>query len=192
MPLTTFVAGDVLTAAQLNNSYAAVGGWRIVQNETAFTAATAIVANANIFTSAYTNYKIVLRLTGTTGGALGLRMRVGGVAAATNYNQQILSVNSTTVSGVRQTAQTSFSIGAGSTGTFFQSIECLVTGPALAEATTFASNFQGTDTGYTVPFVQLVYGNHSTATAYDSFEMNAASGNFTGTYTVYGLSKTGV
>lgn len=192
MALTTFVSGNTLLASQLNDSFAAVGGWRIVQNETAFTAATAIVANANIFTSAYTNYKIVMRFTGTTGGGLGLRLRVAGVAAATNYNQQFLTASSTTLTGVRQTAQTSYAIGAGSTGTFFQSVECLVTGPALAEGTTFLTNFQISDAAYTVPSVQFNFGNHSTATAYDSFEMNAASGNFTGTYTVYGLVKTGV
>ena len=132
-----------------------------------------------------------MRFTGTTGGALGLRLRVAGVAAATNYNQQFLGASSTTISGSRQTAQTSFSIAAGSTGTFFQSVECLVSGPALAEGTGFQSSFQVCDVGYTVPLVQFCYANHSTATAYDSFEMNAASGNFTGTYTVYGLAKTG-
>jgi hypothetical protein len=191
MALTTFVAGDVLTAAQLNNSYAAVGGWRIVKNETAFTAATQILCD-NVFSSSYTAYKIIARFTGTTGGALGLKLRVGGVAASTNYNQQILNASSTTVSGVRQTAQTSFNLGAGTTGTFFSSVECLVTGPALAEGTTFMNNFQYQDTAYTVPIVQFVYGNHSTATAYDGFELNAASGNFTGVYTVFGISKTGV
>lgn len=191
MALTTFVAGNVLTAAQLNDSYAAVGGWRIVKNETAFTAATQILCD-NVFSSSYTSYKIVMRLTGTTGGALGLKLRVGGVAASTNYNQQILSVSSTTVTGVRQTAQTSYSIAAGSTGTFFESVECLVTGPALAEGTTFLTNFQISDAAYTIPVIQFVYGNHSTATAYDGFELNAASGNFTGVYSVFGISKTGV
>ena len=191
MALTTFVAGNVLTAAQLNDSYAAVGGWRIVKNETAFTAATQILCD-NVFSSSYTSYKIVMRLTGTTGGALGLKLRVGGVAASTNYNQQILSVSSTTVTGVRQTAQTSYSIAAGLTGTFFESVECLVTGPALAEGTTFLTNFQISDAAYTIPVIQFVYGNHSTATAYDGFELNAASGNFTGVYSVFGISKTGV
>ena len=191
MPLTTFVAGDVLTAAQLNNSYAAVGGWRIVKNETAFTAATQVLCD-NVFSSSYTAYKIIIRGTGTTGGGVGLKLRVGGVAASTNYNQQIVSVSSTTFTGVRQTAQTSYPIFAGSSGTFFQSAECLVTGPALSEGTTFQTNFQISDAGYTVPVVQFIYGNHSTATAYDGFELNAASGNVTGVYTVFGISKTGV
>ena len=183
MALTTFVAGNILTAAQLNDSYSAVGGWRIVKNETTFTAATQVLCD-NVFSSSYTAYKIIMRLTGTTGGALGLKLRVGGVAASTNYNQQILSVSSTTLTGVRQTAQTSFAIAAGSTGTFFQSVEALITGPALAEGATFQSNFQISDAGYTVPTLQFIYGNHSTATAYDGFELNAASGNFTGVYSV--------
>lgn len=191
MALTTFVAGNVLTAAQLNDSYSAVGGLRIVKNETAFTAATQVLCD-NVFSSSFTAYKIIARFTGTTGGALGLKLRVGGVAASTNYNQQILSVSSTTVTGVRQTAQTSFSLGAGTGGTFFSSVECLITGPALAEGTTFLNNFQYQDTAYTAPIVQFIYGNHSTGTAYDGFELNAASGTFTGVYSVFGISKTGV
>jgi hypothetical protein len=194
MPLTTYTAGEVLTASSLNAnlSFAAgSGGLTIVQNETSFTASTQIVANTGIFTSAYTAYKVILRFTGTTGGAMGLKLRVAGTPSSANYNQQILSANSTTVSAVRQASQTSFAVGAGSTGTFMQSVECLITGPALAETTTFQSNFQISDTALTIPGIQFVYGNHNVATAYDSFELNAASGNFTGVYTVYGLAKTG-
>ena len=169
---------------------AAGSGLHILKNETTFTAATQIVCD-NVFSSLYVAYKIFMRLTGTTGGALGLRLRVGGVAASSNYNQQIVSVASTTFTGVRQTAQTSFPIAAGSTGTFFQSVECLLTGPALAEGTTFQSNFQISDGAYTLPFVQIIHGNHSTATAYDGFELNAASGNVTGVYSVFGIPRVG-
>jgi hypothetical protein len=172
----------------LSTSRANPGGFDLVKAETSFSAATQVICDS-VFSSTYTAYKIIIRGTGTTGGAFGLRLRVGGVAASTNYNQQIVTVGSTTFTGVRQTAQTSYPVFAGSTGSFFQSAECLLTGPALAEGTTFKTEFQGSDAGYTVPFAQLVYGNHSTATAYDGFELNAASGNFTGVYSVFGIAK---
>lgn len=191
MALTTFVAGNVLTAAQLNNSFAAVGGWRIVKNETAFTAATQVVCDS-VFSSSYTAYKIIIRQTGTAGGDIGLRLRVAGVAAATNYNFQLLNVDSTTVSGTRSTGQTSITVANGTTGTFFSSAEILVTGPALAEGTTFQTNYQYSDGAYTIPRMLMRYGNHSTGTAYDGFELNAASGNITGVYSVFGISETGV
>jgi hypothetical protein len=94
-----------------------------------------------------------------------------------------------TISGVRQTSQTSFAIAAGSTGSFMQSVELLITGAALPEATTFQSNFQGSDVALTTPFIQFIYGNHSTATSCDGFELDAASGNITGVYSVFGIAK---
>ena len=165
-------------------------GLVVVKNETAFTAATQVVCD-NVFSASYTAYKIIMRLTGTTGGGFRLKFRVGGVAASTNYNLQVLTASSTSVTGATQSSQTSFLVANGSNGTFFQSAEILVTGAALAEATTIQTNFQGTDSAYTTPILQFFYGNHSTSTAYDGFELNAASGNFTGVYSVYGLAKTG-
>jgi hypothetical protein len=172
----------------LSTSRANPGGLDLIKAETSFSAATQVICDS-VFSSTYTSYKIIMRLTGTTGGAFELRLRVGGVAASTNYIRQILSATSTTVSGVRQTAQTGFALAAGSGGSFMQSVECLITGPALAEATTFQSNFQGNDGAYTNAFIQFIHGNHTTTTAYDGFELNAASGNFTGVYSVFGIAK---
>jgi hypothetical protein len=165
-------------------------GLVVVKNETAFTAATQVVFD-NVFSASYTAYKIIMRLTGTTGGGFRLKFRVGGVAASTNYNLQVLTASSTSVTGATQSSQTSFLVANGSNGTFFQSAEILVTGAALAEATTIQTNFQGTDSADTSPILQFFYGNHSTSTAYDGFELNAASGNFTVVYSVYALAKTG-
>ena len=187
MPIPAgYTSGQIVQAVPTGINSAFV----CVKNETAFTTATQIICDS-VFSSTYTAYKIVIRLTGTTGGALGLRLRVGGVAASTNYNVQISTASSTTISGSRQTAQTSFSVAAGTIGTFFSSVELLVTGAALAEATTFQTNLQYQDGSFALPYVQFFYGNHSTSTAYDGFELNAASGNVTGVYSVYGLAKTG-
>ena len=172
----------------LSTSRANPGGLDLIKAETSFSAATQVICD-NVFSSTYTAYKIIMRLTGTTGGAVGLKLRVGGVAASTNYNNQIITVVSTTVTGTRLTSQTSYAIAAGSSGTFFQSIESMITGPALTEATTFLTSMQGNDGSFTAPFVQSLHGNHSTATAYDGFELNAASGNITGVYSVFGIAK---
>ena len=173
----------------LSTSRANPGGLDLIKAETSFSAATQVICDT-VFSSTYTAYKIIMRFTGTTGGAVGLQLRIGGVAAVdTNYTRQILSATSTTVSAVRQTGQTSFALAAGSGGSFMQSVECLITGPALAEVTTFQSNFQGADGAHTNAFVQIIHGSHTTATAYDGFELDAASGNITGIYSVYGIAK---
>ena len=159
-----------------------------LKNETAFSASSQIICD-NVFSSAYTFYKIVIRCTQTTGGSLALQLRVGGVAAATNYNQQTLISQVTTISGARNTGQTRFVLGDGSNGSFFCSADVLLSGPALADATTFQCNYQHSNGGYTVPVIDLRYGNHSTATAYDGFELIPGSGTITGVYSVYGYSE---
>jgi hypothetical protein len=159
-----------------------------VKAETAFSAVASVVCD-DVFSSSYTAYKLIIRSTMTTNTSFNLKLRVGGVAASTNYNVQNLIVGNTAIVATRDTAATSFGIGSGSTGTFFQSNECLITGPALAEGTTFMNHFQNSDAAYNVPLIKLNYGNHSTATAYDGFEINAATGTMTGVYSVYGFSK---
>ena len=159
-----------------------------LKSETAFSASSQIICD-NVFSASYTFYKIVIRLTQTAANALCMQLRVGGVAAATNYNQQTLISQVTTVSAARNTGQTRFVLGDGSNGSFFCSADVLLSGPALADATTFQCNYQHSNGGYTVPVIDLRYGNHSTATAYDGFELFPTGGTCTGVYSVYGYSE---
>ena len=164
-------------------------GFVVVKAETAFTTAASFFAD-NVFTSTYTNYAIMVNFTGTTSGVVSLQLRVGGVAAATNYNFQSFQIGGGTATPLRTTGATSFTVGIGSTGAFNQTINLNVFQPAIATATSF-NNFLGqADTSYAFPNINIRNGNHSTATAYDGFEIAVASGTISGSYTVYGYGKT--
>jgi len=168
-------------------AWATVGpsGLVVVKAETAFTAIGNVIAD-NVFTSSYTNYQI--RLTGTgVYSAVTLQLRVGGVAATSNYNIQKLSGNSATASAVRTTDAASASIGELSTVNGSTVLDLF--GPQLAAQTQFwAQMLHNGDTAIT-PLVTVVAGNHSTATAYDGLILTFG-GDSTGTYTIYGYGKT--
>ena len=168
---------------------AAAGGLVCVKAETAFSAVSSFTAD-NVFTSSYSNYKIIMNFTGTTSGNILGQFRVGGVAAATNYNYQRLYAFSTTVGGSRATAQTSFQICYGSNGSFLQGLFIELTGPQLAQATNFYALFANSNATFAEPDIYNFGGNHTTATAYDGIGISISGATMTGTYAIYGYAKT--
>jgi hypothetical protein len=143
----------------------------------------------NVFTSTYTNYKIIGRY---TNGADALRMvfRVGGVDTATNYNMQELDVTSTTITGSRSSSQTSARIGGGSNGAFIGMFIIELSGVALAEPTIFQNYATRTNSAYTTPNIEQNFGNQSASTAFDGIKFQTASGTLGGSFTIYGYTKT--
>jgi hypothetical protein len=178
-----FVAGQVLTAAQMNQ----IGLWQ-VKAKTSFTAATSVTVD-NVFTSDFQDYLLILRYeTSTAAQNINYQNRVGGVSATTNYNFQRLLVASTTVSGARTTAQASFPVGLG-TGPGYPSLaSVIISGPQLAGPTNATVHVSHADNSYAVPIMWYSASNHSTAVAYDGFELSVGGGaNATGNYTVWGF-----
>jgi hypothetical protein len=168
-------------------SVVAAPGLVCVKEETAFTAASSVTAD-NVFTSAYTNYKIIMNYTtSTTNGTL-LKLRVGGVSASTNYNAYY-AAGQLWQSGT-VLAATTFLMGDYSNGAFNCNQITEIQQPAIATATTFWNNATTSRAGYGTPYPQYTLGNHSTATAYDGVELLVATGTMTGTYAIYGYSKT--
>jgi hypothetical protein len=158
-----------------------------VKAETAFSAVASVTAD-NVFTSTYTNYKIIMNYTtSTTNGTL-LKLRVGGVSASTNYNAYYAAgtswTNGTVIGG------TTFLLGDYSNGAFNCSNVLEIQQPAIATGTTFWNNATTSRGAYNSPYPQYTLGNHSTATAYDGVELLVATGTMTGTYAIYGYSKT--
>ena len=178
-----FVAGQVLTAAQMN----AVGLWQ-VKAKTSFTAATSVTVD-NVFTSDYQDYLLLLRYeTSTAAQNVNYQNRVGGVTATTNYNFQRINAAVTTISTARSTAQSSLPIGLG-TGPAYPSLAyAYICGPQLAGPTLLNVQVSHVDNSYAVPIYWLAAENHSTAVAYDGFELSIPGGaNMTGNYTVWGF-----
>ena len=188
MPLTTYTAGEVLTASSLNANLSYLNskgsGLVCVKAETAFSAATTVTADA-VFTSTYTNYLINIIYTATSPGDVFLKLRASGTSASTNYNQSYIAW-ATSSSVAQSLAQTSFLLG--DDGVATSSVQLTLFGPQLAAATAIQSNGVR-NLATNDPRGQIVVGNHSTATAYDGLEILTANG-MTGSYTIYGYSKT--
>lgn len=161
--------------------------WGLVVPQTSFTTSSSIVANS-IYTSQFEVYQIVFQVTSSAGTDISFRNRVGGVSAATNYNYQALDANGTSVTGSRVANNTSFVCGQAN-GAFESSFIIRLVSPNIAKATNIFTESSYSVGAFTVPIARWQYGNHSTATAYDGFEVLPSSGTLTGTYTVWGMSK---
>ena len=188
MATQTFTAGQVLTAAQMT-TLQSNSGLQLVKAETTVTAAASATADS-IFTSAYTNYLVLVNYTTTASNSLLVKLRASATSASTNYNQQQINANGSSAAAARTTAQTSMELGVLSAGDFKSSSKMEVFTPQLAQATNFIIANSSNPSGLTSPLLWYVTGNHSTATAYDGLEFLVASGTWTGTYAVYGYSKT--
>jgi hypothetical protein len=191
MPLTTYTAGQVLTASSLNNNLtfaASAGGLVCVKAETALSS-TSVIAN-NVFTSDYSNYQILLRYTTVGNNGINMRMRVGGVSASgANYNYQLLAAVGASPSSGLTTGDTSVQVAVASNGDFKSSAVIDLFSPAVAEATNFQIMNNPSITGYTALRYYSWMANHTVTTAYDGLEFFCA-GNMAGTYAIYGYAKT--
>jgi hypothetical protein len=175
-----FVAGQVLTAAQLNQ----IGAWRTVTEQTVTTGSS--FTRDNVFNADFRNYLLVVTGLNSTGANMALQLRVGGVTASgTNYQRQFVSFDNTTVNSTRATGQTSFNIG--DFGASTNAVYVFISNPNVAGRTSIQSynNYANTTT---TPIIQFFSGLHDLSTAYDGFIVTPSSGTFTGNYCVYGLN----
>jgi len=161
----------------------ATPGLVCVKAETAFTSTASIVAD-NVFTSSYTNYRILFFATSAGSATAFVKLRVGGVSASTNYGFQLVNGVGSSVVAARVTAGTDGWRLGYAISTYCAS-DFMVYNPQLAQA----SQFTNTTNVGAGPELQVISGNHTTATAYDGIEITATA-NITGTYAIYGYSKT--
>jgi hypothetical protein len=159
-----------------------------VKAETAFSAVASFTADG-VFTSAYTNYRIVIRYQTSTSAELAMQLRAATVDTATGYNYQMLQATSTNLSGQLFASQTSAFVGKDPT-TFTSLTTLELSGPQLAEPTVYQAVNTRNASAYTNPFVVQYFGNQSASTQFDGIKFLVASGNTTGSYTIYGYSKT--
>jgi len=171
-----FVSGAVLTAAQMNQ----IGLWKIVDED--FTASASIVVD-NCFSADFENYRILMRYSSTSGTTtVGMRLRVAGVNATSNYDLQSNLFSNTTLTAARVSAGTSWVVeGADTSRATFVAMD--IQAPALAANTSFVTlnvrdaTIQNRFSG----------GMHSDTTIYDGFNLIMTGGvSVTGSLTVYG------
>ena len=171
------------------SAWVAVGGALTYITQVTPTAVNTISIN-NCFTSTYANYLIVMESTASVGnGTITARLRVGGVDATTNYtSQRLIGQGASAAAGTNPTGtddwyfgsiEASFGSTYGMTTTIFS--------PALVRhtvATTTMGKNEGSGTT-----VQLMWSNHTAATAYDGITFNYSGTSFTGTIRVYGYQN---
>lgn len=137
-----------------------------------------------VFSTDYDNYMVSVRHVSSTDTALFARYRASGVNAdATDYTDQSIDVNNTSVNAVRSTSQTGARYGVMSSSqrggdTIY------VYGPALAQPTASRNVNAGAQSSAYIGDRGAV---HSLSTAYDGLTLYTGSGTFDGLVSVYGL-----
>ena len=185
-PYTGQAIYDTTTATQLiwnGTAWTGTGALKCIQATTTFTAVTSFTADS-VFTSTYDSYLILLQGTIATTDSLYLRYRTGGVDnTASNYNSIYLYAATTAAAGQISAASYNYMPDWGTTVSGSQYV---IQNPATAVPTSFyASGNRGTTHMYTTS------GNNTASTAFDGFKIYSTTGyNMTGTYTIYGYSKT--
>ena len=165
---------------------ASASGLVCVKAETAFTTASTINVN-NVFSSTYTNYLLNIIFDASVELDVQLRLRVGGVdnSTANSYQRQTIEATGGS-STVIQTARDNYLLGAGN-ATAPSAIQAYLWQPFVAAKTPIMSNNQRSSNTTTI-FISWAY--HNQATSYDGFSLLTSTGTITGTYSVYGYSKT--
>jgi hypothetical protein len=166
------------------------GGYVVVKDETAFSAVANITADG-IFTSAYTNYRIIFRYATSAAGDINMQFRAATVDTTTNYNFQQITASSTTVSAARTASASAGMIGRNTDGNANISLIVVdLNGVELAAPTNYQAFNSRNDAALTTPIIAQFFGNQSASTAFDGIKIAISVGNMTGSYTIYGYGKT--
>ena len=180
MPITTYTAGEVLTAASLNANFAAAGGLKLVKTQVVGSAV-ASVAVTGAFSTDYDNY-IITYNNGTSSATDNIQMIVG--ATVTNYYYAIIgNLWSGTASNNGSTTATSFNYAGQTDSTNGPNVYVIVSSPFLSKRTEFASSYTTTAGAY------VSRGMLNNTTSYTSFTLTPNAGTITGgTIRVYGYN----
>ena len=195
MPLTTYTAGEVLTASSLNAnfSFAASAGALKFLTGGSFTSVAAVNLAANTFTATYRNYLININITANSsdGNALNWRGRTSGTDNS-NANYSFALGGRRYSDGVATSGGNGASATAGRL-TFMQSpmtgsvVSATFFAPQLASATSFVTSSTGRGVGD--PDAALQGGGYFNAsTQFDALSFYPATGTISGTYEVYGYA----
>jgi hypothetical protein len=163
-------------------------GFVCVKAETAFTSVASVTAD-NVFTSGFTNYRIIVTGTNSVATNLRYKLRVGGVSSSANYNTRYQYSDPAGVSTGQDGVTTAGLIG-GEWNPELDALSADFYGPFVAAPTSFFSTNTVSRSSYGTPVMYISGGNHNSATAYDGIELFPSTGTMTGSYTIYGYSKT--
>ena len=153
-----------------------------------FSAVSSVSLN-DVFSATYNNYLVLLALSGSTTDDVNMRMRVSGSDnSSTNYTRSSIFQNSTTISGQLISSETSFRGIAQMRSGQENFSQFTVINPFASQHTTLIQD--STDQVGTANLTQTRRMHTMTVTtSYTGFTVIAASGNITGSVSVYGYNK---
>ena len=191
MALTTYIAGEVLTAASLNDNLAyavtvpaAVPGGLVLISATTIGTTVGSVTVSGAFSATYDNYKIVLSDGVASANPCNLSFIFG--TTATGYywahNGRTFTNSDDSIGAANQS---SFRAGGGSPKTL--NIKMDVLAPFLSTETNFSGQYQvSTTTGSAINFGGFL----DNTTSYTDFKITPTAGTLTGgTIRVYGYQN---
>jgi hypothetical protein len=186
MPLTTYTAGEVLTASSLNSNLTAAGGLQFIKSQTIGSGVSSVTVTG-AFSTTYDNYKIIV-----SGGVASttnvLNITLGATASGYGRVQALYAYNSGTVTIDNDNFTSLFMVGAaGSVNGLSGSMEVLQ--PFNATATSLYASMQSLVAGATFG-VRTSFGAVLNTTSYTAFTLTTNTGTITGgTISVYGYAK---
>jgi len=187
MPLTTYTAGEVLTASSLNANLsfaASAGGLVLVKTQTIGTTVAAVTVT-DAFSATYENYLITIS-GGVASGNVNIGMILGATTANYAYNNMFMTYNSTTLNGEASNSAASWiRVARGSANSLDGEIN--LKNPFETKRTTaqFRTSSSASDQLWSMGGGYL-----NDATSYTAFTLTPATGTLTGgTIRVYGYSN---
>jgi hypothetical protein len=181
--------GDVLTKSGSSVIWSAGGGGggggglAFIGSEV-FTTQSAVHLDG-LFSSAYDDYMVIARLTGSTAQNIDIRMRNSGTDdTSANYSRESVYFDNTTTGAFRESTQTVFRSGYNDAG-FLLRMD--VYGPYLSLPTWFDAH---AIRHITTPVSMRNAGSHNVSSSFDSMSVIPDSGTISGTITVFGYPLT--
>ena len=194
MPLTTYTAGEVLTAASLNAnlSFAAsspASGLAFISSTT-FTTATSVSLPNDTFSATYRNYRLQIDLTALTSGAtFTARLRTSGTDNSTNNYRAALNQILNGVASVNGTAGTSFNMSQSASGGAKYKFTGDIMTPQLATQTALTMQLVARDTTNSDDIMLHGVQHFNDTTQFDSFTfISSVASSMSGVITVYGYA----
>jgi hypothetical protein len=157
-------------------------GLVLIETQT-FSAVSAVNFSADVFTTSYTHYKLLINVTSGTGAQNGRFRAAGSDYATGTYVRQYLEAGSTTVSAARNTAQTSL-LGISTPDNI---TDMTILNPKQAKNTRAFSG--GTFLSGGNIFLENRGWDSGTTNAFDSFSLLASSGTISGSMSLYGFKE---
>ena len=184
--------GDAIDAS-MNTALGTKKAGMVLLNTTSFSGVASQSVN-DVFSATYQNYRIILNhVTSATDAAISFRLRVSGTDNSSNnyyWSSHYNSSTTETVSGNKSTGLTNkwdFSDGGNVDGG--SNVSADIFNPFLSKRTAFTGSNTYIAGADNINYTVVRAGATSVNTSYTGFTLIPASGNITGSVSVYGYNK---